>query len=208
MNKHDMTLTLFPFSFTLLGRNKEERWWMESQFMMCQRINKTAEPVCGDMLAFPRFARATDSVFPDNVSEAFNSKLLLFSSVWSSSSNISSHQPFRSNPSRKENNLNFYFYTSLWCLKRFYNGLTGLHKTFWCTAKKSENKDLNICFSIQLSETHGTGRVNSKYVSRYFPALDSQGTVRRAFWDFLNIFVFLSFSNDYKLSKGNRAART
>ena len=26
--------------------------------------------------------------------------------------------------------LNFYFHTSLWCLKRFYEGLKGLHKTF------------------------------------------------------------------------------
>ena len=26
--------------------------------------------------------------------------------------------------------LNFYFHTSLWCLKRFYEGLEGLHKTF------------------------------------------------------------------------------
>ena len=35
---------------------------------------------------------------------------------------------------RKEKiNLNFYFQTSLWCLKRFYEGLKGLkglHKTF------------------------------------------------------------------------------
>ena len=34
-------------------------------------------------------------------------------------------------------NLNFYFLTSLWYLKRFYEGL---HKTFWGTAKKCENK--------------------------------------------------------------------
>ena len=27
-------------------------------------------------------------------------------------------------------NLNFYFHASLWCLKRFYEGLKGLHKTF------------------------------------------------------------------------------
>ena len=30
----------------------------------------------------------------------------------------------------KKIKLNFYFYTSLWCLKRFYKGLKGLHKTF------------------------------------------------------------------------------
>ena len=38
--------------------------------------------------------------------------------------------------------LNLYFHTSLWCLKRFYEGLKGLHKTFWGTTKKSENKNL------------------------------------------------------------------
>ena len=76
MDKHDITFILFHFSFTLPGRNKEERWFMESQFIMCQRMNKTAEPICGDMLAFPRFAPATDSVFPDNVSYILNSKLL------------------------------------------------------------------------------------------------------------------------------------
>ena len=29
-----------------------------------------------------------------------------------------------------EINLNCYFYTSFWCLKKFYEGLKGLHKTF------------------------------------------------------------------------------
>ena len=27
-------------------------------------------------------------------------------------------------------NLNFYFHTSLWCLKGFYEGIYGLHKNF------------------------------------------------------------------------------
>ena len=40
-------------------------------------------------------------------------------------------------------NLNFYFHTSLWSLKRFYEGLKGLHKTFWGTTKKCENKNLS-----------------------------------------------------------------
>ena len=31
---------------------------------------------------------------------------------------------------REKVNLNFYFHTSLWCLKRFYVGPKGLHKTF------------------------------------------------------------------------------
>ena len=41
-----------------------------------------------------------------------------------------------------EINLNFYCHTSLWCFKRFYQGLWGLHKTFRGTTKKSENKHL------------------------------------------------------------------
>ena len=42
----------------------------------------------------------------------------------------------------EKNNLNFYFHTSLWCLKRFYEGLKDLHKTYWDTTKKFENKNL------------------------------------------------------------------
>ena len=34
----------------------------------------------------------------------------------------------------------FHFQTSLWCLKRFYEGFKGLHKTFWGNTKKCENK--------------------------------------------------------------------
>ena len=44
---------------------------------------------------------------------------------------------------RKKINLNFSFHTFLWCLKRFYEGLKGLHKTFWGTTKKCENKNLD-----------------------------------------------------------------
>ena len=40
-------------------------------------------------------------------------------------------------------NLKFYFHFSLWCLRRFYWDLEGLHKTFWGTAKKCENKYLS-----------------------------------------------------------------
>ena len=40
--------------------------------------------------------------------------------------------------------LNLCFGTSLWCLKRFYEGLKGLHKTFWGTAKRCENKNLTF----------------------------------------------------------------
>ena len=39
--------------------------------------------------------------------------------------------PSRPDPGQREKiNLNFYFYTSLWCLKMFYEGLKGLHKSF------------------------------------------------------------------------------
>ena len=49
--------------------------------------------------------------------------------------------PFRPNPGRRENiNLNFYFHTSLWCLKWFYEDLKDL-KTFWGTTKKYENEN-------------------------------------------------------------------
>ena len=52
--------------------------------------------------------------------------------------------PFRPDHRRREKiNLNFYFHTSLWCLKRFYEGLKGLHKIFLGTTKKCENKNLS-----------------------------------------------------------------
>ena len=38
----------------------------------------------------------------------------------------------------KKINLNFYFHTSLWCLKRFYEGLKGFHKTFKAFIKPFE----------------------------------------------------------------------
>ena len=44
---------------------------------------------------------------------------------------------------RGKTNWNFYFCTSLWCLKRFYEGLKDLHKTFWGTTEKCENKNLS-----------------------------------------------------------------
>ena len=40
-------------------------------------------------------------------------------------------------------NLNLYFHTSLWCLKRFYKGLWGLPKAFWGTTKKCENENVS-----------------------------------------------------------------
>ena len=65
-------------------------------------------------------------------------------------------------PRRREKvNLNFYFHTSLWWFKGFYEGLKGLHKTFWGTTKKCENTNFKlIIILIQLSEMHGAGRSN------------------------------------------------
>ena len=57
----------------------------------------------------------------------------------------------------KKIKLNFYFHTSLWCLKSFYEGLKGLHKTFWGTAKKCDNKTLTW-FLFQYNFQRCTGR--------------------------------------------------
>ena len=52
--------------------------------------------------------------------------------------------PSHPDPWQRENiYLHFYFHTSLWCVKRFYEGLKDLHKTFLRTTKKCENKDLS-----------------------------------------------------------------
>ena len=51
--------------------------------------------------------------------------------TWSILEYFISFNPFCPDPRRRAKiNLNFYFHTSLWCLKRFYEGLKGLHKTF------------------------------------------------------------------------------
>ena len=47
---------------------------------------------------------------------------------------------------KKKIKLDIYLHTSLWCLKRFYEGLQGLHKTFWGTRKKCENKNISEFF--------------------------------------------------------------
>ena len=43
-----------------------------------------------------------------------------------------------SNQIKEKTNSNFNFHTSLWYLKRFYEGFKGLHKTFWGTTNKCE----------------------------------------------------------------------
>ena len=69
----------------------------------------------------------------------------------------------RSGPGRREKiSLTFYFYASLWCLKRFYEGFKGLHKTFLRHHKKSEKKHLNFYFNTTFRK-HGTGRIKGKF---------------------------------------------
>ena len=36
-------------------------------------------------------------------------------------------------------NISTNFHASLWCLKKFFEGFKGLHKTFWGTTEKCEN---------------------------------------------------------------------
>ena len=43
-------------------------------------------------------------------------------------------------PDEEKINMNFYFHTSLLYLRRFYEGLKGLHKTFRSSTKKYESK--------------------------------------------------------------------
>ena len=46
-------------------------------------------------------------------------------------------------------NLNFYFRTSLWCLKKFYEYLKVHHKIFWDTSTKCVNKNFTLNFSLR-----------------------------------------------------------
>ena len=94
--------------------------------------------------------------------------------------------PSLPNPGRREKiKLNFYFHTSFWCLERFYEGLKDHLKTFWGTTKKCENKNLTF-ISIQLSEMHGTGRVNSENNCNYKGSL----TIAKGEFSFKCLFFY------------------
>ena len=68
----------------------------------------------------------------------------LFANTFFLLSHIWCFNPSHPNPRQKEKiNLNFYFHTSLWCLKRFLEGFKALHKTLWSTKKECENKNLS-----------------------------------------------------------------
>ena len=63
-----------------------------------------------------------------------------------------SENPSRAGLVRRERiNVNFNFRTSLGCLKRFYKGHKGLHKTVRGTTKERENKNLSSCWGEKVS---------------------------------------------------------
>ena len=61
-----------------------------------------------------------------------------------------------------KNCLSFLF--SLGCFKRFYEGLKGLHKTFWGTSKKFENRNSS---NFHNSSGIGTGMVNLPFTTHF-----------------------------------------
>ena len=66
--------------------------------------------------------------------------------------------PSQLNPGLREKvKLNFYFHTSFWCLKRFYESLKDLHKTFLGAKQKCQNKNLTE-FLFQYNFQKCTGR--------------------------------------------------
>ena len=59
-------------------------------------------------------------------------------------------------------NLNFYFYSSLWCLKKFSEGLKGLHKPFETPQRSTKIKiKFNFLFSSGGSGQEGLRKVIS-----------------------------------------------
>ena len=84
----------------------------------------------------------------------------------------------------EEKKLKFLFSHFLWCLRRFYEGLKGFHKTFWGITKKCENKNLTSFFLfvrdwdgkaflvlIQLFEMHEARRAKVSVSPLYLPVL-------------------------------------
>ena len=59
---------------------------------------------------------------------------------------------------KRKINVNFYFHTSLWYLKRFCKGFQSFHKTFWGTRKKREQA-WTYKFKLIFSLRQGLGRV-------------------------------------------------
>ena len=79
----------------------------------------------------PNFQNPTDLRHIDFFSEFFSGFRQDFHFLQFQRFLIFSINPSRPNPGRREKNkLHFYFQTSLWCLKRFSEGLNGLYKPF------------------------------------------------------------------------------
>ena len=89
---------------------------------------------------------------------------------------------FRSNPGRIERNkLNFYFHTSLWWLKKFYEDLSSWnllmhYKEVW------KWKFNFIFISIQLSEMLGTGRVNMGNICKLIDIANKMAYFGKNLW--------------------------
>ena len=73
--------------------------------------------------------------------------------------------PSHPDSGKEKISLNFYFHTSLSCLKKFYEGLKGLHKTFWDTTK-CENKNFKLIF-ILIYFLKCTGREGLRFLTNF-----------------------------------------
>ena len=104
---------------------------------------------------------------PSNKTEALRKSVNMY--IWTISilrqlfiRDSSTLNPSRPDPGRREKvNLNFYFHTSLWWLKRFYEGL----KPFEAPQRSVKVKFKLIFILLQLSKMHGAGRVKFFYSS-------------------------------------------
>ena len=98
----------------------EHDWYMKTgkdTFVSIRKIHEKFDITT--WLLLPQFHAVTGC---DRVSYFFNvSKRVVFERA---SSGITTFNPSRPNPGRIEKiNLNFYFHTTLWCLKKFFEGL-------------------------------------------------------------------------------------
>ena len=97
--------------------------------------SKCLSQCCNSSLSIIVFIKI-DTFFVDVIKCFCYRCLLLLSTSLHSWNNFHFVSSFTFNPSRPDPgqreklNLNFYFHTSLWCLKRLYEGLKDLHKTF------------------------------------------------------------------------------
>ena len=122
-----------------------------SFFLFFSRFGDSKNPISNNQFQIIKYARVLRL-------RGFNLLCYLSKIFWSIMNIINASHP---NPGRREKiKLNFYFHTSLWCPKRFYEGLKGLHKTFFRHHKEMWKQKFSlILISIQFSEMHETGKV-------------------------------------------------